>query len=552
MTPNMISAQQPASAQPGAGPARLPGLFDILGPVMVGPSSSHTAGVLRLGLMARGLLGGQPRAVEMGFFGALTRTYKGHMSDSAIVAGLLGYPEDSPQIKDALNLAEEQGLKVSYKLEPDSNRNPNTVRLVLTPKSGPDLTVTGISLGGGEIVVTELDGFPLSLRGNENGFLMISDRELSAEEISAAGGPALTALVKTVKEPSSPVPVMHQAFTADPLPQAPAELDKLQGVKRLCLIPRVLDYDLICSEPLCGSLAEAERLCREQNLTLPELAVRYEEKRSGLSPQRIYEMTARRWEAMKDSVAHGLAGPNCLLAGFASGDDGAAMLRQSEKKCFSGPLLSRAVAGALAVMEQNGCMGCVVASPTAGSCGVIAGALTALRALDGRNDEELIKALLGAALVGAIISQRVPMSGALGGCQAEIGIAAAMGASALVILAGGRPAEAIEATALTLKNFLGLICDPVAGPVEVPCIKRNAVGTASAFIHADMALAGIKSVIPPDEVISAMLNVQALMPASLRGTLEGGLPSTKTGRELDLRWAEILGRKARNCTPEVL
>lgn len=548
MTPNMISALETASVRPEAGPSRLPSLFDILGPVMVGPSSSHTAGVLRLGLMARGLFGNQADAVEIGFFGALTRTYKGHMSDSAIVAGLLGYSENSPQISQALNLAAEQGLTVAYKLEPDSARNPNTVKLVLTQKNGISLTVVGISLGGGEIVVTELDGFPLGLRGHENGFILVAGRELSGEEITSAGGVPLTSLVRTEKGSE----VMYQAFTADPLTQIPGELKRLKGVRRLSLIPRVLDYDLVSSEPVCGSLAEAEHLCRVRKLSLSELAVLYEEKRSGLSPQRVFEMAAQRWEVMKASVDHGFSGPNRLLAGFAGGDDGAAMLRQSEKNSFSGPLLSRAVAGALAVMEQNGCMGCIVASPTAGSCGVMAGTLAALQALNGRDDEELIKALLGAALIGTVISQRVPMSGALGGCQAEIGIAAAMAASALVTLAGGGPSKAIEATALTLKNFLGLVCDPVAGPVEVPCIKRNAVGTASAFVHADMALAGIKSVIPADEVISAMLNVQSLMPASLRGTLEGGLPSTKTGRELALRWAEILGQKARNCTSEVL
>jgi len=135
----------------------------------------------------------------------------------------------------------------------------------------------------------------------------------------------------------------------------------------------------------------------------------------------------------------------------------------------------------------------------------------------------------------------------VGGCQAEIGIASAMTAAALCCVGEGNPSQCIQGAVLSLKNILGLICDPVAGPVEIPCIKRNAIGTASAFVHADMALAGIESAIPPDEVVEAMLNVQQLMPTSLRGTLQGGLPSTATGRRLKDEWAEILSRRAREA-----
>ena len=139
-------------------------------------------------------------------------------------------------------------------------------------------------------------------------------------------------------------------------------------------------------------------------------------------------------------------------------------------------------------------------------------------------------------MTGVLIAKRAPVSGALGGCQSEIGVASAMAAAGLVQLAGGTPLQCCEAMALALKNILGLICDPVAGPVEIPCIKRNAIGVGNAYVAADMALAGIRSVIPSDEVVDALINTQQLLPRELRGTLVGGLASTKTARQLKDVW----------------
>ncbi len=521
--------------------SRLPSLFDVLGPIMTGPSSSHTAGVLRIGLMARGLLGATPDRIVINLFGALSHTFKGHCTDSGIVAGLLGFPTEAPEVAEALLLAARRGIEVEYRLDPASTRHPNTVELHLEKAGLPPTQVTGLSVGGGEILITDVDGFAVELFGNEDGFMLAADRAIAEGEIAGAYGDRLSQVSVIEKDGR----YLHICLTPQPAEDLPGALGELDGVRRVYRLPRVLDYSLLNSEPLFSSFEEALELARERNVDLVRLALDYEKKRSGLSEETILAMIDRFWSVMKKSVDQGLSGPNPLLAGFATGRDGQAMLlRAGDPDCFSGELLGRATAGALAVMEQNGCMGCVVASPTAGSCGVLAGTMAALFESRGLDQDQIRRALLCSAVVGAVIGQRVPMSGAVGGCQAEMGIASAMTAAALCSVAGGSPAQCVQGAVLSIKNILGLICDPVAGPVEVPCIKRNAIGTANAFIHADLAMAGIESVIPPDEVIDAMLNVQQLMPTSLRGTLEGGLPSTATGRRLKEEWAEILRRRA--------
>jgi L-serine dehydratase len=194
-------------------------------------------------------------------------------------------------------------------------------------------------------------------------------------------------------------------------------------------------------------------------------------------------------------------------------------------------------------MTLNGCMGCVVAAPTAGSSGVLPGALLTAAEHLSSDIAEIEDALLVAAMTGALIAMRAPVSGALGGCQSEIGVASAMTAAALAQLSGGTAKEVVHASSLALKNILGLICDPVAGPVEIPCIKRNAIGVANAFAASDMAIAGIESIIPPDEVVDALINVQKLLPVELRGSMRGGLASTPTAQKLKDKWFAKLGVK---------
>ena len=202
------------------------------------------------------------------------------------------------------------------------------------------------------------------------------------------------------------------------------------------------------------------------------------------------------------------------------------------QNAFVGDFVKEAVAYAVAVAETNASMGKIAACPTAGSCGIVPGALIAAQNHYNYDDEQICNALFTATGIGMVIENNAMIAGAQGGCQAECGSAAGMAAGALVYLAGGTPEQIGNAVALAIKNLLGLACDPVAGLVEVPCVKRNGFATTVAILAADMSLAGIKSVIPVDEVIDAMYRIGRSMPESIRETAMGGLATTSTGLAL--------------------
>lgn len=237
-------------------------------------------------------------------------------------------------------------------------------------------------------------------------------------------------------------------------------------------------------------------------------------------------------QVMKEAVLTGLESESKSVSGLSGGDAKKMMQSISAGRSIGGHLLSEVIAKALAVSEVNACMGRIVASPTAGSCGIIPGLLLTLKEVYQINDEKVVMSLFTASGFGMVIAKNAGISGAEGGCQAECGSASAMAAAAAVELAGGTPEMCGHAVAFALKSVLGLVCDPVAGLVEVPCVKRNASGAANALVAAEMALAGIESKIPVDEVITAMKAVGDALPASLKETAEGGLADTPTGKKL--------------------
>lgn len=231
--------------------------------------------------------------------------------------------------------------------------------------------------------------------------------------------------------------------------------------------------------------------------------------------------------------------PNLQSASRLVGGDGAKMAAAMEKGILiSGPFISEVMAKALKMGESNACMKKIVAAPTAGSCGVIPAILLTYEEQYHVSVDKMVEAMYAASGIGEVIAYRAFLAGAAGGCQAEVGSASAMAAGALAYLNGGDTECIIHAAAMSLKNLLGLVCDTVAGLVEVPCVKRNVVGAVNAISSADMAVAGIRSRIPPDEVIDAMRDIGESMPISLRETGEGGLAATPTGQEIALKIME--------------
>lgn len=281
-----------------------------------------------------------------------------------------------------------------------------------------------------------------------------------------------------------------------------------------------------------ATIEELIEMAHEQDCTIGEAILRQEAQAQDITLDEAKAHMLLNWRVMKESIEQGLEHPQRSKGGLIGGEGKKLHDYCQKQQPLSGQKMANAVSYALAVAEVNATMGKIVACPTAGSCGIMpAVMLTAQEKLD-LSDEQVVLGLFTASAFGMVIARKASISGAVCGCQAECGSAAAMASAASVELAGGTPEQAAHACAMVIKNVLGLVCDPVAGLVEVPCAKRNAMGTSLALVCADMALAGIESVIPADEVIMAMSDVGRSLPESLRETALGGLAVTPTALAL--------------------
>lgn len=278
------------------------------------------------------------------------------------------------------------------------------------------------------------------------------------------------------------------------------------------------------------SVQELVTAAQEAGQTLSQVILKDQSEQMECSQEELFAQMRERFLFMSKSVENGLNTHEKSTSGLSGGDAQKLQQYAVQNRGFLGPVFDKAVAKALAVAEQNACMGKIVAAPTAGSCGILPAALLTVMEERSLPENDVIMALFTAAGIGMVIANKASVSGAEGGCQAECGSASAMAAAALTELGGGTPRMAAEACAMSLKGVLGLVCDPVAGLVEVPCVKRNAMGVTNAFTAAEMALAGVESRIPVDEVILAMKQVGRAMSSTLKETAQGGLADTPTGR----------------------
>lgn len=280
------------------------------------------------------------------------------------------------------------------------------------------------------------------------------------------------------------------------------------------------------------SLQQMQEICEEKGISFWELVMQEEINEKQSTPEEVFDMMQEMYHAMvladegyqqEKSSSGMVGGAGALMAGW-----------NRNGKTLAGPFLGQVMERALKMAESNACMKRIVAAPTAGSCGVLPAVLITYQKEENCPEEEVVKALFVSAGIGGIIASRASIAGAQGGCQAEIGSASAMAAGALTFLRGGNLQQIYEAAALALKGLLGLVCDPVAGLVEVPCVKRNVIGSVNAVTSSDMAMAGICSFIPVDQVIDAMDEIGRNMPCQYRETSEGGLAATPAGKAVTL------------------
>lgn len=289
------------------------------------------------------------------------------------------------------------------------------------------------------------------------------------------------------------------------------------------------------------TIAELIEIAEAKSKKISEVMIEQEMETSGRSKDEIWEQMSKAYEIMEKAVYRGITEDIKSFSGLTGGDAKKLQAYIAKGNFLSGETILDAVSKAMSTNEVNAAMGTICATPTAGAAGIVPGCLFSVANKLEASKEDQIRFLFTSGAIGYVIANNAFISGAMGGCQAETGSAAGMAAAAIVELAGGTPRQSAHALAIALQNMLGLVCDPIAGLVEVPCVKRNAIGASIAMTAADMALAGIEFIIPADEVIGAMYRIGKTMPHTLRETALGGLAATPTGKALEAR---IFGEKS--------
>lgn len=514
-------------------------LNDVLGPVMAGPSSSHTAAPAKIGLAVRQLWGAPIQAADILYdeHGSYPGTHEGQGSDFGFAGGLLGMRTDEENFRDSLELAEERGVRLSYRILPLDARHPNEALLTVRGSAGErDLSVLSFSTGGGTFLIPEMDGFPVRFDGaRAKAYLCFEaagagPAEERLKELGAAY--ALRRLDRSAPTWNG-LPdgaVLFEAECASLRRQEDlAGFSDLQGFIYLRRAEASqVPVRLSAAVPF-ATAEEALRAADGDGLSMPGLALCYEMGLLDAGEQEIRAQMKRVMTVMRRSMIPPPAGDpvsNRLAPMIAS--------RLKETRRFPVPMgaLEACIAPAVAVMENSCAHRTVVAAPTAGSSGVIPAAVIALGDAMGRREEEILDALWAAGLVGAFIANEATFGAEVAGCQAEIGAAACMAAAGAVQLAGGSVRQGFDAACIAMQSLMGLICDPVGGLTEIPCIERNVTASAVAAMSANLAMAGMTSLIPLDETIRTMLTVGQQLPAELRCTCRGGLCVTESGKRL--------------------
>ena len=512
---------------------RLSILNDILGPVIRGPSSSHTGGSFFIGRLARDLLGEAPVRATIIFDaqGSYGRVYRQQKCDLGFAAGLLGWEITDSRFSEALNFAVRSGLQIAFELAslPEAD-HPNFVFLELQGGSGQEIKLKARSVGGGLVEIIELQGWPVLIRGDRYDYLfLIPEKEKEAlKSFLKSFSPqaekidfqereeqVLAHIVSCVSLNASLIETIKNKFT-------------LQGFWSSQPLRLVAS-----GEPLFRSATEALILAEKEKKSLGELAIAYESQILGLKESEIRKELGQRLEIMKQAVAYGLKKdlPLQLLRPTAH------LILEAEKegKLACGGPLTRAAARAMAAQHTAASMGVVCAAPTAGSAGTLPGVMVTLLEDRDINEGKAIEALAAAGAIGLIVGYRATFAAEIAGCQVEIGAAGAMGAAAVVEAAGGAARQAFDAAAISFQNTMGSVCDLVQGICEIPCHTRNALAAASSFVCADLILGGYENPIPLDETIDAVYEVGKMLPQELKVTSLGGLALCPSAQSLKRR-----------------
>jgi len=515
-----------------AGNYLYPSIFnDVIGPVMRGPSSSHCAAALRIGRLARDLMAGELKEVFIQFDpkGSIAHTHRTQGSDMGLFSGFLGWDADDERLKDYEKAVKDADIKIKIEIKDFDAPHPNTYRLTLK-NSKETHEMTAISTGGGMIEIIEIDGAAVSITGdyyetliyfqdNEEEILDYLKNNTTAEHIITCKG-----------NNSRFIQIKAQAFGDREALARIQTTFKITAIKELNpVLPILSRKNMQVPFITCEEMMNYNQ---DKNLELWELAAHYESARGNISHDEVFQKMKDIAGIMKKSILQGIRGTEYedRVLGYQSGSF---KTKMDNNQLLEGGILNRMILYTTAMMEVKSSMGVIVACPTAGSCAGLPGACLGAADCMGLSEDEVTKALLAAGMIGIFIVAHSTFAAEVCGCQAECGAASGMAAAALVTLAKGNTKQAITATSMALQNIFGMVCDPVANRVEVPCLGKNIMAASNALSCANMALANFDPVIPLDEVIEAMDKVGKSLPYALRCTALGGLSITKTSKKIE-------------------
>lgn len=500
-------------------------LNDVLGPVMRGPSSSHTAASYNIGRLAVALLGAIPVKATVAFdpSGSYGRVYHEQGVDLAFSMGIMSLPLTDPVFFRALEEAVSRNIDLAFEVHRlDNSQHPNDADIDLKSADGRELRLRARSTGGGAVEISSVDGWPLQITGHtHDALIQISqDNAPKALAMVAADAHALFDPERIARAGCVLIHARRSRPLGDELRTALLDLEAGVIVRETPPIAYIKQ-----GRPLFQSCAEMLACAETRRASLGEAALAHESSLLGLTEKEVFDEMSRRVDLMRRTVDAGLGGRDLKMQ-LLTPTAGAIFRADAEGRLAIGGMHTRAAARALAAMHVNSGMGIVCAAPTGGSAGVLPGVLTTLIEERGLSHDRATLAAMAAGAIGVIVAARATFAAEIAGCQVEIGAAAAMAAAAVVDAAGGSPRQAGDAAAISFQNTMGSVCDLVQGVVEIPCHTRNAVAASGAFVCADLAMGGYVNPIPLDETVDAVLAVGKMLPPELRVTSRGGLAIT--------------------------
>lgn len=504
---------------------KLPSIFnDVIGPVMRGPSSSHTAASWRIAKTGLAMLNEKlvHALIEFDRNGAWAPNYREQGTCMGIEGGLLGFDIIDEKMKETELYLQQEGIEVNYQVSSFPTNHANTVRITLSGDSEKKMQLLAVSLGGGSFEIRSVNGFEANLNGEMFVMIFFTTTAIDVSE-------------KIKNYPTSSVEIHHQKEglfmyeCRSSSPFASELIDHLRTISEindLALINPIMP--VITGRQLELPFTSVPTLlayAHETNLDLGDLGIMYEKYISGMDDVELNEKMNAIIDIIHGSIDIGLKGTyykDRIL------QQQSHLIGQAEKEGkIKDSIVNRIIANVSALMESKSSMEVVVAVPTAGSCGTVGGVLRAVAEDIGSDQQALLKAYFAAGIVGAFFAQGPGFSAEEHGCQVECGAAAGMAAAAIVQLMGGTVDQAIGAASMAIQNMIGLVCDPVADRVEVPCLGKNISAAVNAYSSAIMSISGFNAVIPLDQVIQTVSKVSQTMPTCVKCTGKGGLAMTE-------------------------